>query len=85
MHLDDRHVLEIADVGHADFDRVVDARTAVVGRRCARCRRMPAFLDLLSRRDAGGRDIGIDGKNQRSLRHLVAHLDLDVLHHAVDR
>ena len=67
VHLDDRDVLEIADVGHADVDRLVNARCAVVGGRRARRRCMAAFLDLLSRRDARRRDIRLDGKQQRSL------------------
>ena len=84
MYLDDRHVLEIADIGHAHVDRLVHARRAIVGRRGTRRRRVRAFLDFLRGANAGRRSVGVDGEQQGSFGHLVAHLDFDLLHHAVD-
>ena len=83
-HLDDRDVLEVADVGHADLDRLVDTRRTVVGRRCARRRGMAALLDFLWRRDTGRRSVGVDGDDQRAFGYLVADLDLEFLDDTID-
>src|SRR6202023_3798466 len=84
--LDDRHILEVADVGDSHLDDFVDAGSrAVVGNWCALTGGAAALLDLLSGCEAGGRDLRLGDKDEGALGNLVADLDPDFLDHAVDR
>ena len=45
---------------------------------------MAAFLDLLRWRRTRRCGIGVDGEDERTFGYLVAELDLDALHHAIN-
>jgi hypothetical protein len=85
-HLDDRHVLEVADVGDTHLDHFVDARgCAVIGDRRPFAGGMAFLLHLLARCGTGGCHIGFRDKEQRAFGNLVSDFDLELLHHSVDR
>ncbi len=85
-HLDDRHILEVADIGDSHLDDFVDARSrTIVSNRCALAGRMATAPDLLPGCCARRCNLCFGDKDQRALGYPVADLDLDVLDHAVDR
>src|SRR5262245_13285459 len=82
----DWHGLEFPDVRHARLHRSVDAGSGtIVGNRRAFAGRMSAFSDFLPWRDSRRRDLSLRNENERTLGHPVSDLDLDFLHHSVER
>ncbi len=81
MDLDDLDVLEVADVGDLDVDRIVDAARGPVVRRARSRRRRRLALHPLLGRDRG-RTRRLEHENEIALRHAVADLHPDVAHRA---
>jgi hypothetical protein len=86
--LDDRHVREVADVRHADLDRLVRARVRAV-RRLVVGRRLRGLLDdallrgrAARRRAAAVRGGALEEEDHRALGDRVADVDAQLLHRA---
>ena len=81
QHLDDFDLLEVADVRYRNR-----GGAAVRAGPCFLLRFLFGFrFGLQTRLRLGGFVLRLELEDGRALRHLVAHLDLDLAHHAVGR